>query len=337
MTQFQITRARYQEITGQFPRKRILVVGDVGLDRYTIGTASRLSPEAPVPVVAVTQQHDKLGLAANVADNVRAFGAQPFLVSVVGEDRHADELHDLLKKAGIPGEHVFRHSQRRTTLKERVVAQNQQVVRIDHEITSPLPRTVEDFFLDRVKPILGQFDSVILEDYGKGLFTDRVLREVIEAARVAGRPVLVDPTTAVRSPEVYRGVGLFKPNQVEAEKLTGMEISSEPDLHRAGEKLLQVLGADNVIITQGKEGMTLFGKSGAPKKIPAFTRAVYDVSGAGDTVISMLSLALASGASLEEAALLANFAAGVEVGKPGTATVSLGELETYMSQLGGLR
>ncbi|NUM88381.1 MAG: bifunctional hydroxymethylpyrimidine kinase/phosphomethylpyrimidine kinase [Bdellovibrionales bacterium] len=289
-----------------------------------------------MPVVAVARQHDKLGLAANVAENIRAFGAQPFLASMIGEDRHAEEFLGLLKAAGIPAQNVFRHPGRRTTLKERVVAQNQQVVRIDHEITAPLPSDLEDFFLDRVKPVLGDFDSLILEDYGKGLLTDRVLREVIASARAAGKPVLVDPTTAVRSPEVYRGVTLFKPNQMEAEKLTGVEILAEADLHRAGEKLMTLLGADNVIITQGKEGMTLFGKSVRPKKIPAFTRAVYDVSGAGDTVISLLSLALAADATMEEAALLANFAAGVEVGKPGTATVSLAELETYMVQLGGL-
>lgn len=331
-----ILRDRFQEIVGKMPEKRVLIVGDVGVDRYTIGTASRLSPEAPVPVVAVTSQTDKLGMAANVADNVRAFGAQPFLATLVGDDRACDELFSLMKENGIPTNHVYRHPSRRTSLKERVIAQTQQVVRIDHEHTQPLNKGAEEFYLEKVLPVIGGFDAVILEDYGKGLLTDRVARAVIDEARARGVFVTVDPTTAVRSPAVYRGVSLFKPNAHEAERLSGVEIVDEASLLKAGAKLLQEVEAPIVVITQGKEGMTLFTRNEGPVNIPTFARAVYDVSGAGDTVISMLTLAMASGASLVEAALLSNFAAGVEVGKQGTATVTLEELEQYMQLFGAL-
>jgi rfaE bifunctional protein kinase chain/domain len=333
---YAIQRTRFHEVVGKMPEKRILIVGDVGVDRYTIGSASRLSPEAPVPVVFVNSQKDKLGMAANVAENVRAFGAEPYLASLVGEDRVCDELFELLRETKIAAEHVYRHSSRRTSLKERVIAQSQHVVRIDHEHTQPLSREAEDFYLDKILPVLGKFDAVILEDYGKGLLTDRVARSVIDEARKHGVFVTVDPTTAVRSPAVYRGVSLFKPNLHEAERLSGVEIVDEATLLKAGSVLLKEVDAPIVVITQGKAGMTLFTRNEAPVNIPTFARAVYDVSGAGDTVISMLTLAMVSGASLVEASLLANFAAGVEVGKQGTATVSLEELEQYMQLFGAL-
>lgn len=333
---YAMKRERFLDIAGKLPGRRVLIVGDVGVDRYTFGNATRLSPEAPVPVVAVTSQRDKLGMAANVADNVRAFGANPFLASLVGEDRACDELLALLAASGISADHVYRHGSRRTSLKERVLAQSQQVVRIDHEHTQPLSKEAEDFYLERVLPVIAGFDAVILEDYGKGLLTDRVAQAVIEEAKKHGKFVTVDPTTAVRSPRVYRGVSLFKPNAHEAERLSGVEITDEATLHRAGAKLLTEVDAPIVVITQGKEGMTLFTRNDPPVRIPTFARAVYDVSGAGDTVISLLTLAMVSGASLVEAALLANFAAGVEVGKQGTATVTIEELEQYMNLFGAL-
>lgn len=336
MTKYTIQRDRFQKIVKEISGKRVFIVGDVGVDRYTFGQALRLSPEAPVPVVAVSSQSDKLGLAANVAENVKAFGATPFLASLVGEDRCCDELFGLLATNGISSAHVLKHASRRTTLKERVVAQNQQVVRIDHETTQPLSREAEDLYLAHVLPLVGGFDAIILEDYGKGLLTDRVAQAVIEAARKHGRFVTVDPTTAVRSPRIYRGVSLFKPNATEAERLSGVEIVDEASLQKAGAVLLEEVDAPIVVITQGKAGMTLFTRTEAPVNIPTFARAVYDVSGAGDTVISMLTLAMVSGATLTEAALLANFAAGVEVGKQGTATVTIAELEDYMKVIGGL-
>ncbi len=336
MNTYAIKRERFQKIVGNIAGKKVLIVGDVGVDRYTLGAATRLSPEAPVPVVSVSGQQDKLGLAANVADNVKAFGGVPYLASLVGKDKFCDELLGLLKENGISSQYVLSHSSRRTTLKERVLAQNQQIVRIDHETTMPLTAEAEDFYLQKVIPVISGFDAVILEDYGKGLLTNRVIRAVVEEAKKHNRFITVDPTTSVRTPSVYKGVSLFKPNAHEAERLSGVEIVDEESLHQAGSTLLKEVDAPIVVITQGKAGMTLFTRSDAPVRIPTFARSVYDVSGAGDTVISLLTLAMISGATLVEAALLANFAAGVEVGKPGTATVSLEELEQYMQMLGGL-
>jgi len=329
-------RQRFSELTSLIKTKRVLVVGDVGVDRYTIGTASRLSPEAPVPVLHVTSQTDKLGMAANVADNVRAFGATPVLASLVGEDRVCEEFFSLLKASGIEPNQIHKHKSRRTSLKERVIAQPQHIVRIDHELPLPLSAEAEKLFLDKTLPLLAHCDAVILEDYAKGVLTEVVLKTVIQEAMKLGRLVTTDPTTIVRRPADYKGVSLFKPNRDEASRLSGIEIKDSESLNKAGEFLLDEVGASMVVITQGSAGMTLFTRGEKPVTIPTFARAVYDVSGAGDTVIAMLTLGLACGASLAESAVLANFAAGVEVGKQGTATVTIAELEEYMNQFGAL-
>ncbi|MGZ3695895.1 MAG: bifunctional heptose 7-phosphate kinase/heptose 1-phosphate adenyltransferase, partial [Bdellovibrionota bacterium] len=276
------------------------------------------------------------GMAANVADNIKAFGAYPELASVVGEDRAGDEFFQLLAEKKISSKHVYKHKSRRTSLKERVIAQTQQVVRIDHEKTAPLNPETEDFFLKQALPLISQFDAVILEDYAKGLLTEKVLQAVISEAKKHGKFITADPTTIIRSPAHYRGVSLFKPNRDEAAKLAGVDITDEASLHQAGKILLDKVEAPIVVITRGRDGVTLFTRTDAPVNIPTFARAVYDVSGAGDTVISLLTLAMVCGATLVESALLANFAAGVEVGKQGTATVTLEELEQYMQLFGAL-
>jgi rfaE bifunctional protein kinase chain/domain len=337
MSRYVVSRARFLEIVSQIATKKILILGDVGIDRYTMGTAVRLSQEAPVPVVAVSTINDKLGLAANVADNIKSFGATPILASMIGPDRHGEELLALLSKNQISSGQIFSHSSRRTTLKERVIAQNQQVVRIDHEKVEPLTKEAEDYFCDKIRPLLQIYDGIILEDYAKGVLTDGVLRFVIEEARKEKKFISVDPPTmGNRDPGLYRGVSLITPNTDEAGKLSGIPITDEASLVRAGNFLLKQMDVPIVVVTRGKAGMTVFTKNAEPLTVPTFARAVYDVSGAGDTVISMLTLALLSGATLEEAALLSNFAAGVEVGKPGTATVSIAELEEYMQLLGGI-
>lgn len=333
---FGIKRARFEEITAKIKSKNVLILGDVGVDRYTIGTASRLSPEAPVPVLLVTSQTDKLGMAANVADNVRAFGARPQLASLVGEDRVCDELFALLKSSGIDSGQVFRHASRRTSLKERVIAQPQHIVRIDHEKPEPLSKEAEALFLQKALPLVNRCDAVILEDYAKGVLTEGVLSAVIAEAKKHGKLLTADPTTIVRRPVDYRGVSLFKPNRDEASRLSGIDIRDESSLSRAGEFFLSELDAAMVVITQGAAGMTLFTKGEKPVTIPTFASAVYDVSGAGDTVISMLTLGISCGATLTESAVLANFAAGVEVSKQGTATVTLTELEEHMNRFGAL-
>lgn len=337
MSRYAIPRARFHEIIGRIAERQVLIVGDVGVDRYTAGSASRLSPEAPVPIVTVDSVTDKLGLASNVADNIKTFGAEPFLAALIGADRNGEELLALFRERGISTAYLFQHMTRRTILKERVIAQNQQVVRIDHEVSEPLTAAAEEFFCEKLRTLVGKYDGIILEDYGKGLMTDKVLRFIIESAKSEKKFIAVDPpSTGTRSPQSYRGVSIITPNTSEAEKLAGVDIRDEKSLYIAGEKLLKELDIPIVVITRGRAGMTLFTRDAKPVTIPTFARAVFDVSGAGDTVVSMLTLALTSGATLEESALLANFAAGVEVGKPGTATVTIEELEEYMVKLGGI-
>lgn len=337
MSKYTIKKNRYKEIISHMPAKKIMVMGDVGVDRYTIGSAHRLSPEAPVPVVAVSSQSDKLAMAANVADNLKAFGSIPIITSMIGSDRVGKELLDLLKKNEINTKFIFEHASRRTPLKERVIAGNQHVVRIDHESIDPLSKEAESFYLEKILNTIESTDGIILEDYAKGLLTKNVLREVIAKAKDNKKFISVDPPTmGTRSPSDYKGVSMITPNLVEAEKLSGIEIKEEASLQRAGEMLLREVDCSVVAITRGPLGMTIFTPKSEPYHIPTFARDVFDVSGAGDTLISMFTLALVCGASMEEAAILSNFAAGVEVGKKGTATVSLRELEEYMSRLNGI-
>jgi rfaE bifunctional protein kinase chain/domain len=338
LKKYALSEKRFQEITGKFHKKKLLILGDVGVDRYTIGEASRLSPEAPVPIVAVAQVVDKLGLAANVADNARAFGSNPLLASLVGKDRNSEELFGLLREKDISTDLVLPRESRRTTMKERVIANNQQVVRVDHEGASDLSKVDEDFLWAKIEPRIDECDAVIIEDYSKGMITKTLCNRVIASAKAKKKLVAVDPPSASHPLYIdyYRGATVLTPNTLEAERLSGIEIRSQKDALAAGKHLLEKFECDLLIITQGKQGMTLFSRDQAPLEVPTFARVVFDVSGAGDTAVTMLTLALSSGASLEESAVLANFAAGVEVGKPGTATVTLSEVMEYMRELGAL-
>jgi len=311
-------------------RKAILVVGDVGVDRYTVGLVERISPEAPVPIVFVQEECLKLGLAANVADNIRALGGTPFLVGVLGKDRGAQDFKHLLKKEKISATYLVEDLTRRTVLKERVVSDRQQLLRIDYESVHRMSDTVEAKILKQVERLLPQVDAVILEDYAKGLVSERLSTTIFSLARNHGKIVTVDPNTKTLA-EVYHGASVLTPNTREAEALAGMKIHDDASLIEAGKLILKKTRANHVVITRGKEGMALFTDGHSEVTlIPTYAREVYDVSGAGDTVISVLTLALSSGATIEEAAILGNLAAGVEVGKRGTATVSLEEIETAL-------
>lgn len=338
LRKYAISEKRFHEITREFSKKRLLIVGDVGVDRYTVGEASRLSAEAPVPIVAVSTITDKLGLAANVADNARSFTALPILATLIGKDRYGEELVQLLRTNQIDVQAVFSRESRRTTLKERVIANNQQVVRVDHERSSDLSRADEDYLWAQIEKLIPDCDAVVIEDYSKGVITQSLSNRIIAEARKHRKLVAVDPPSAShpRYIEYYRGASVLTPNTQEAEKLSGMEMRTQEQTVVAGKFLLDKLACDLLVITQGKQGMTLFSRDREPMQVPTFARVVYDVSGAGDTAVTMLTLAMVSGASLEESALLSNFAAGVEVGKPGTATVSLDELKDYMHKLQAL-
>jgi D-beta-D-heptose 7-phosphate kinase/D-beta-D-heptose 1-phosphate adenosyltransferase len=305
--------------------RRVLVVGDVMVDEWIWGSVSRISPEAPVPVVAVSDHSFTLGGAGNVANNLRALGAKVTFVGAVGADGFAHFVTDLLADEGIGSEGLVTISDRPTTRKTRVVAHNQQVVRADWEATSPLDPADRLKLAKIVAREAAAADAVVLSDYAKGLFS----RDLVEAA-LACPIVVADPKP--QNLELFAGVTCVAPNAQEAEQATGIAIRSDASLERAGESLLRELRCRYVVITRGEHGMSLLGRDGEKLHIPSVARTVYDVSGAGDTVTAVLSLGLAAGAPIELALQLANFAAGAVVEKLGTATASAAEIVALMER-----
>jgi rfaE bifunctional protein kinase chain/domain len=299
--------------------RRILVAGDLMIDEWIWGAVTRISPEAPVPVVAVTDHSFTLGGAGNVANNLRALRADVVVVGTVGDDSFAEDVRELLRGEQVDDSGVFSVSDRPTTRKTRIVAHNQQVVRADWESTAPPSARERQHLTDFVRTHAAQCDAVILSDYAKGL----LCREMVEAA-AACPLVLADPKP--QNVELFAGVTCIAPNAAEAAQITGVPITDDASLERAGMRLLELLGCRYVIVTRGEHGMALFGRDGERLQIPSVARTVYDVSGAGDTVIAVLGLALAAGASIEQAMQLANFAAGAVVAKLGTATASPEEI-----------
>jgi rfaE bifunctional protein kinase chain/domain len=317
---------RLKHILQEFKSKKILVIGDVGIDRYTIGSVERISPEAPVPIVFVEEEKFKLGLAANCADNVHALGAVAWLTGIVGRDRAALDFRALLKTARIKDSHLIADSGRRTVLKERIVSGNQQLLRVDYESFHPVSGLTEKKAIEKITQLIPKADAIILQDYAKGMLTQALVDAVFETAHAYDKIVAVDPNPKT-SLSRYLGATFLTPNTKEAEKLSGVSIVDESSLHAAGQKILKTTGARHVVITRGRDGMAVFSASSARVHlIPTYAREVYDVSGAGDTVITVMTLALCAGATIEESAVLGNLAAGVEVAKRGTATVSPDEI-----------
>jgi D-beta-D-heptose 7-phosphate kinase/D-beta-D-heptose 1-phosphate adenosyltransferase len=325
--------ARLETLLDAIGGQQILVLGDLGVDRYTQGAVDRISPEAPVPILRVLKQELKLGLAANVADNVRALGGVPVLVGVVGRDRAAEDFRALLKRARVHDQGLIVDASRATVLKDRMVSERQQMLRVDYEDTQELSQKTLERVLARFKQVLPACGSVVVEDYAKGLLQPALLKGVYAAIASAKKIDVTDPNSKTDL-QRYRGARLFKPNRKEAEILSGVKISDERSLSDAARVLFQKTKAQEVLITLGRDGMALFsrGKSKA-ELIPTLAREVFDVSGAGDTVTAVLALGVAAGASVSESAQLANIAAGIEVGKFGTATVSPDELRSEMRRL----
>ncbi len=315
-----LSPTRTKSLLRRMDGARVLVLGDVMLDVFLWGQAVRLSPEAPVPVVEITRESDHLGGAANVAANVRALGGGAVVLGVSADDGPGATLRQALAMAGIDDARVPGEDDRPTTVKTRIVAHHQQVVRADRESAAPLHRSVEKALVARLAEILPSVQIVVVSDYHKGVVTAGLMRALVRACRRGGIAVLVDPK--VRQFPLYRGVTLVTPNQPEAEQATGVRIRDDASLRRAGERILTMLRCDAVLVTRGEHGMALFTRGAEPLQIPTAAREVYDVTGAGDTVIATVALALAAGARLPEAALLANIAAGVVVGRLGTATAS---------------
>jgi D-beta-D-heptose 7-phosphate kinase/D-beta-D-heptose 1-phosphate adenosyltransferase len=316
--------ARARAVVQAMPRARVLVVGDVMLDQFTIGRVTRISPEAPVPVVAYERDEYRAGGAANVALNVRALDAHVDLVGLVGADAAAARLGELLSAADIGTSGLITDAPRRTTTKVRIVTtRNQQVARIDYEADDPPSGEIERALIDQLSARVRTAGAVVVSDYLKGVVTRRLMASLIAMAGQEGVPVLVDPK--IPHLEFYAGATLVTPNHFEAETATHMRIRTEDEAHQAATVFRDRTGCRGVLITRGEQGMWLAG-DGVEGHLPATAREVSDVTGAGDTVVATLALAIAAGATTAEAAHLANLAAGLVVAKFGPATTTAAEL-----------
>lgn len=306
----------YSFIIKEFPKKKILVIGDIILDRYIWGRVERISPEAPVPVVDVVREDYMLGGAGNVASNIISLGGQATIVGITGKDSSAETLKRLFDNRRIKT--ALFEDERPTTVKTRVIAHNQQVVRFDMEQTDKIQGKLFEKMLSYVKKAVPVHDAVIVSDYKKGVISAQLIKEILNVAR-GKKFIAVDPK--VGHFHIYKGVTLITPNKSEAQEGSGIKITDKKSLLKAGRTLMRRLDCPVVLITLGEQGMCLFEK-GRVTEIPTFAKKVYDVSGAGDTVIAAFTLAHAAGASLLDAAVIANHAAGIVVGEVGTATVT---------------
>ncbi|HEY8228400.1 MAG TPA: D-glycero-beta-D-manno-heptose-7-phosphate kinase [Pyrinomonadaceae bacterium] len=318
-----LTEQRVKEILDAIRTRNIVVLGDVMLDEFVWGDVTRISPEAPIPVVDVQRESVCLGGAANVLANLISLGAQGTVTGVVGHDRAAELLHSSIDQIVSQDGHLIADPSRPTTLKTRIIAHSQPVVRTDRESRSPINSAIEDQVISRLKAALARADAFVVSDYDKGAVTPRILEAVLPVA-YARIPVLVDPK--MRNFKSYRPATLITPNHFEALRMSNSEEDSDEGLHVAAQRIRAELNCDAVLITRGARGMLLLEGKSDPVYVQTAAREVYDVTGAGDTVIAALAAALSTGASMLEAATFANHAAGIVVGKVGTATVSPDEL-----------
>ena len=310
-----LTVPRLQQIFDRLTGKRIAVVGDLMVDRYYWGSVTRISPEAPVPVVEVESESTRLGGAANVANNIASLGGVPLLVGVIGNDTGGAVLKKLMQESGFPADGVVVDDRRPTTIKTRVIAHHQHVVRIDQEEKQDIGESLQQKILDTLRNVIDTVDAVILEDYNKGVIVKDLIPELVSLARSRNKIITVDPK--FNNFFEYKRVTVFKPNRKETEEALGTRLTDRDAVERAGKKLVDRLEADNVLLTLGERGMSLFERTGEVVHVPTRARHVADVSGAGDTVIATLTMALAAGATVREASSLANFAGGVVCGEVG--------------------
>ena len=321
---------RLKKYIDGFSKGKILVIGDIIMDEYVWGDVSRISPEAPVPVVEVRNETKMLGGAANVIHNIATLGAKPTLCGVVGGDRTGKEILNKINNMGLFSHGIVIEQDRTTSIKTRVVARNQQVVRFDRENRINMKLESTKSLLNFIEKALDDLDAIVVADYGKGVISASLmegLRKLIQGSSVI---ITVDPNTG--NFEYYHGVDVITPNHHEAGAFCRFKIIDEETLAKAGKQILHELDCNSVLITQGKNGMTLFESGGEINHIPTVAKKVFDVTGAGDTVISTFSLALASGLDLKSAAVLSNFAAGIVVGEVGTSTVSAEELKGVVGE-----
>ncbi|PIV39271.1 MAG: D-glycero-beta-D-manno-heptose-7-phosphate kinase [Candidatus Omnitrophica bacterium CG02_land_8_20_14_3_00__42_8] len=316
--------AKLKKIIPRFKDAKILVIGDLILDEFVWGDVSRISPEAPVPVVWVKSESFMSGGAANVANNITSLGARAYIAGVVGNDERGGILKEGLEEKGINIDGVIADDSRPTTLKTRVVAHHQQVVRIDREKVEGISAGILDKIIFYIKDIIDEMDAIVIEDYGKGVISARLLKKILTIAKKKKKIITVDPKEEHFS--YYNGVTAITPNHHEAAQAVGMKIKDNESILKIGRVLLKKLKCEGVLVTLGENGMQLFQKSGAITHIPTVAQEVYDVSGAGDTVISVFTLALALGINMKDAAYISNIAAGIVVGKVGIAVITQEEL-----------
>jgi D-beta-D-heptose 7-phosphate kinase/D-beta-D-heptose 1-phosphate adenosyltransferase len=319
------------ELLQRFPGCPVLVVGDLMLDEFLWGHVSRISPEAPVPVVEVQRRTYTAGGAANTAANLAALGAKVSMAGIVGDDAAGRQIGTILGEQGIATKAIVVDASRPTTTKTRVVAHSQQMVRIDHEKPGTMDAGIEEALLDATGALLGGMKACVVSDYGKGVVSPSFVARLIAAARNSNVPVIVDPkgTDYLK----YRGASLVKPNQLEAGKVLNRDLKTTEEVDAAGRDLQHMLGGDtSILVTRGPHGMSLMEPNRTTIHIPTQAREVYDVTGAGDTVAATLALSMAVGANLESACKLASLAAAVVVGKVGTATCNSEELEAATRQ-----
>ena len=324
MNGLNLDEAGIDRILGQFQGKRIAVLGDLMLDRYYWGSVHRISPEAPVPVVEVDSESVRFGGAANVANNIQALGGIPFLIGLVGNDHPGQMMAEMMAERGLDTSGLVVDADRPTTIKTRVIASEQHVVRIDNEAKTPCPEHLQSSIVDGVRYHIHSLDAILIEDYNKGVITKAVIDEVLAVARKYNKIVTVDPK--FDNFLEFKGVTVFKPNRRETEEVLGGRLRTDEEMEQAGRKLLDLLGAENVLLTRGADGMSLFQRDGGSCHLPTAADHVVDVSGAGDTVISTLTIALAAGAPMRDACLLANCAGGIVVGSVGIVPVTPAEI-----------
>lgn len=328
-----------KRIIGHFPKAKIMVIGDLILDEYIWGNVERISPEAPVPVVWANRRSFVPGGAANVSNNVRALDGEVTLVGVVGEDKNADILLSEIKKQKVSTKGIFIEPRRHTTVKTRILAGHQQVVRVDWEHTNSLPEDLNRKVINFIKKNISDYDAVIIEDYGKGVINTGLLEEVISAARENKKVITVDPKE--ENFLYYKGVTSITPNKKELENAVrnlrikdktnrfivhNDRLENNEEIGRAAMQIMDYLDLESILVTLGEHGMRLFERDGKVTAIPTVAQEVFDVSGAGDTVIAVFTLSLSNGADKSQAAYIANYAAGIVVGKLGTATTDRKEL-----------
>jgi rfaE bifunctional protein kinase chain/domain len=312
----------------RFASCRILVVGDLVMDEYLWGRVERISPEAPVPVVEVKEESLMLGGAGNVLNNIISLGGNVLLCGVIGNDPMGRELTRKLRELTSPIDGLVAEDRRPTTIKTRIVAHSQQVVRVDREERKPVDDKSIERILATIEEEIPESDAIVVADYGKGVVTQRLMDGIRSLSQSSRIILAVDPT--VRNVQFYKDVTLITPNNYEAQQMSGIQIDDDQSLRRAGVHLLEELGCQMILVTQGDRGMTLFEANGQTTHIPTVARRVFDVSGAGDTVIATFTLALAAGLKPGQAAALANLAAGIVVGEVGTATVAASRLKEVL-------